>query len=736
MTPTLLIVLAALQTAGEAGTLTLERLHASPDLNGPSARAMQFSPDGARITFLQPREEDQDVLDLWAIDVAGGEPYRLVDSRALVPEERELSEAERQLRERARITGSGIVSYSWDARGEALLFPLDGDIFHYDLEDGTARRLMQTEAAETGARISPGGRYVGYVREQNLFVFDLETGVERAITSDGGGVIAYGMAEFVAQEEMGRSTGFWFAPDDSAIAYQRYDESPVPVTQRFEISGDSVTVVDQRYPFAGEANVLVDLFVQDLAGGEAAQIDLGEDDDIYLARVNWGQEADRLYVQRQNRPQTRLDLLAADPATGTTEIILTETDDAWINLTDDFTPLSDGSFLWTSERDGFRHIYHYGAEGSEIARVTSGAWVVNAIEGVNATEGLVYFSGWMDGPTQRHLYRVSYTGGDAEPMQVTAGEGWWSTTTMNGGATAFLGSYSDPATPPNTALYDASGERLRWIEENPLDENHPYFPYLDAHITPERGVIEAEDGTPLHYVLYRPADFDPERQYPVIIEVYGGPGVGRRARAAWGPLADQIYAQNGYVVFKLDNRGSPDRGHAFETALHRAMGGVEVTDQLAGVDFLRTLDFVDPDRIGISGWSYGGYMSLMAPLLAPGVFAAAAAGAPVTDWALYDTHYTERYMGTPQDNADGYGASSVFAHLDNWTTPTLILHGMADDNVVFAHSTRLFNELQGRGLTFEMMTYPGQRHGIRGEERARHRAQTVLDFFDRHLKAD
>tara|TARA_R110002072_G_scaffold44099_2_gene123662 strand:+ start:793 stop:1419 length:627 start_codon:yes stop_codon:yes gene_type:complete len=207
--PVLSLLLAtALQSTAPEGGLTLERLYASPDIDGPTARAMQFSPDGTRITFLQPKEDDQDVLDLWAIDVTGGEPYRLVDSRALVAEERELSEAERQLRERARITGSGIVSYSWDARGDALLFPLDGDIFYYSLADETARRLMETEAAETGAQISPGGRYVGYVREQNLYVFDLDSGEERAITSDGGGTIAYGMAEFVAQEEMDRSDGF------------------------------------------------------------------------------------------------------------------------------------------------------------------------------------------------------------------------------------------------------------------------------------------------------------------------------------------------------------------------------------------------------------------------------------------------------------------------------------------------------------------------------------------------
>ena len=234
--------------------------------------------------------------------------------------------------------------------------------------------------------------------------------------------------------------------------------------------------------------------------------------------------------------------------------------------------------------------------------------------------------------------------------------------------------------------------------------------------------------------MYLPSGFDPAREYPAIIHVYGGPGVGRRTRLNWAPLDHQVFAQAGYVYFMLDNRGTPDRGHAFETALHRAMGGGEVEDQLAGLAFLQSLDFVADNRIGIWGWSYGGYMSLMTPLQAPGAFAAAVSGAPVTDWALYDTHYTERYMGTPQNNPEGYEQSSVFAHLDGWETPVLIMHGMADDNVVFENSTRLFNTLQERDLPFEMMTYPGQRHGIRGEMRSRHRLRTMLDFFDRHLQ--
>jgi dipeptidyl-peptidase-4 len=717
----------------EPAELTIERLFASPSLNGPVASATRFSPDGGLITFLQGKEEDANVRDLWAIDVDGGAPFLLVDSRALVPEERALSEAEIQLRERARISGSGIVTYDWDAQGDALLFPLDGDVFYYDLESGEARRLMETEAAETDSRISPAGRYVGFVRDQNLFVYDLTTGDTRAITTEGGGTLSYGMAEFVAQEEMSRSTGYWFSRDDRYVAFTEVDESPIPVSYRVDIAGDGATVVEQRYPYAGEVNVGIRLFIEEIETGDRIEADLGEDTDIYLARANWAPDG-RLFIQRQNRAQTRLDLLAIDPATGDSEIVLTEIDAAWINLTNDLTFLEDGGFLWTSERTGFRHIYLYGADGGEPVAITSGDWPVNAIEGVDTDAGLIYFSGWMSDPRQRHLFAVSYAQPDTVPARITSGQGWWSGISVGAGAQTFLASYSDPSTPTHTALYDASGERLRWIEENALDEDHPYFPYLDQHVVPERGSLIAEDGSELHYAMYLPPDFDRSRQYPVIVNVYGGPGVGRRTRMTWPSPTSQYIAQQGYIYFMLDNRGSPDRGHAFETALHRAMGGVEVEDQLTGLAYLQSLDHVDADRIGIWGWSYGGYMTLMTTLQAPGAFAAGVSGAPVTDWALYDTHYTERYMGTPQNNPDGYETSAVFAHLDGWETPLLIMHGMADDNVVFENTTRLINELQARDLPFELMTYPGQRHGIRGEMRQRHRLRTMMDFFDRHLQ--
>lgn len=714
--------------------LTIERLYASPDLTGPTARTVRFSPDGSRISFLRAKDDDRTVQDLWAMDVATGEAYLLVDARQLVPQERELTEAEIQFRERARITSSGVIAYQWDETGAAVLVPLDGDVFYIDVERGETRRLTETEAFETDANVSPRGGFVSFIRDQNLWVHDLSTGEERALTTEGGDVISWGMAEFVAQEEMRRYTGYWWSPDDSRIAVARVDESPVMVVERFGISADAVSVSEQRYPRAGTPNALVTLHVIDLASGEIRDMDLGSETDIYLSRVNWSHSGETLWVQRQNRAQTQWDLLAFDPGTGAEDSTrrITERADTWINLDHDLRPLAEGGLLYLSEQTGFRHIRHVTADG--VGRdITSGDWVINSLEAVDEEAGMVWFSGWRDTPLELHLYSVTLDGG--EPRRITAGDGRWAVSVGSGGS-GFIGTYSDVETPPNTALYSIEGERIAWVEENPLNEAHPYARYLSRHVRPEYGTLTAADGqTELHWQMYRPDHCTESTPCPAIVQVYGGPGV-QTVTTGWQSLRDQILAQSGYVLFKVDNRGSSNRGHAFEAALHLRMGILEVEDQLVGLDWLQARDFVDADRVGLWGWSYGGYMTLMTALQAPGRFAAGIAGAPVTDWALYDTHYTERFMSTPQDNAGGYQAGSVFAHIDGYQTPLLIIHGMADDNVTFDHSTRLFTALQERGEVFEMMTYPGQRHGIRPPPLQIHLLKTQMDFFNRHLRGE
>jgi len=731
------------EAENEVKRLTIERIFADPSLSGPRPRALRISPDGSRVTFLKGKETAREQLDLWEYNIAAGESRLLVDSRVLMPEEVELSEEERARRERQRISAyRGIVEYSWSDDGKALLFPLAGDIYVYDLTkppEKATTRLTETNEFETDARFSPLGNYVSFIRDKDLFIIDIATGGERQLTEGGEGTVSNGMAEFVAQEEMNRFTGYWWSGDEKRIAFETFDESPVPVAKRYEIYADNFNVTEQRYPAAGDPNVLVGLGVVKVTGkkaGDITWIDLGEETDIYLARVDWLDEG-HLIVQRQPRNQKSLDLLKADARTGETRLIRRELSKTWIELHEDLHVLEKRSgFVWKSARDGFRHLYICSPEGEIVTRLTGGDWCVERLLGVDEQAGLVYFVGTKQTVLERHLYASRLDGSNAEdPRRITTREGVHRIS-FSDDCSIYIDNFSNDDTPPQVGLHRVDGSRITWLEENALVEGHPYFPYSGRHARVEYGTIEAEDGQDLYYSLIKPIPFDPEKKYPVFIDCYGGPRgqqVMKRWSGVWS-LYSEYMAQNGYVVFTLDNRGTGHRGRKFDDPIYGQLGRIEVDDQAAGVRFLRTLPYVDPERIGIFGWSYGGYMVLMAMAKEPGLFCAGASVAPVTDYRLYDTHYTERYLGHPDENEAGYEATSVFPYLKNLRGPLLVVHGMADDNVLFTNSTRLFKELQDNMIPFEMMTYPGKKHSITGKATRTHLFETVTRFMDRHLK--
>ena len=745
--PCLAILVPALLIACPAGAreLTIERILAAPDLGGPSLRAPRISPDGRRITFLQGKADNKDQLDLWEHDLSVRRSRLLVDSRELVGRETELSDEEKQRRERQRISAlSGIVDYQFAPDGQALLFPLGGDLYYYDLRARRAaavRRLTTSEAFETDPQISPRGAFVSFIRDQNLWVLDLASGKERALTSDGGGLVSNGVAEFIAQEEMDRNTGYWWSPNDRYVAFTRTDESVVPEYRRFEIDADDVKVQSQRYPAAGTRNALIELKVIDLETGAATSIDLGTERDIYLARVDWFPDSRRLAVQRQSRDQRRLDLLSADIATGATRVLITETSATWVDLNDELTFLKKSSrFIWASSRTGQRHLYLYDLEGNLVRPLTAGDWMVvgdraaRAVQGVDEQRKLVYFMANERSPLERHLYATSLgTSAPAQVRRITDETGWHSVA-MATDTRFFLETFSSTERPPRVRVRASDGRELATLIDNALDEKHPYWPYLDHHSPSEFGTLPAADGSTLYYRILKPPHFDATVKYPVIVTVYGGPGVQNVTRS-WGRYYEQYLAQRGYIVFTLDNRGSGFRGVAFESPLHLRMGQVEVADQVRGVEYLRTLPHVDARRVGIFGWSYGGYMTLMCLLNAPDYFQAGVSGAPVTDWRLYDTHYTERYLGQPLVNAAGYEASAVMPHAGNLRAPLLVMHGMADDNVLFSHSTRLFGALQKLNKPFDVMTYPGSKHGLlRHTDTGLHGYTMVTRFFEEHLR--
>jgi len=736
--------------SSHAEPLTVARIFADPDLSGPRLREPKFSPDGRYVTYLQGKADNKDQLDLWAFDTRSGTARVLVDSRKLVGGEEKLSAEEEARRERQRTASlRGIVEYEFSSDGKRLLIPLGGDLYLYDLEAKAepVTRLTSSASYETDAKLSPGGQYVSFIRDQNLFVIDLRTRQERAITTDGAGPVQNGVAEFVAQEEMGRNTGYWWSPDDSQIAFTRIDDTPVQEVERFEINADGARMFRQRYPAAGTANTKVELKVVTLANSKIADLDLGLGDG-YLARVKWFPDSRSLAVQRQTRDQKKLELLKIDSASGAARVLLTETSPHWVELNDDFKFLhSRPQFIWSSRRTGYKHLYLYDLDGKLLQPLTAGDWMVvgdgseNGLVGVDEAAGRVYFLGSKDSPLERHLYWTSLTKDSSNHVTRVSREAGWHDVKLLPGGRGYLDVHSAPDRPPSASLRKPDGSLAHWLLRNPLDATHPYHPYVSNQVTEEFGSVTASDGQQLYYRLMKPANLVAGKRYPAVIDVYGGPHFQyvRKdwmggARATQG-LFRQVLAQNGFVVLTLDNRGSGFRGNKFETAIAGRTGKVEIEDQLRGVEYLKSLPFVAGDRIGIMGWSYGGYMSLMA-LTTTQAFRAGVAGAPVTDWSLYDTHYTERYLGTPQNNAEGYRSSAVIPYADSLHGALLLVHGMADDNVLFTHSTRLMQSLQSLNKPFDVMTYPGGKHGlVRMPQQGRHYYEMVLRFFERELNA-
>lgn len=716
-----------------AKQLELERLFADPALSGTTPRALTMAPDGSRVTYLKGKPEDANRLDLWQYHIKDGKHSLLVDADSLISGAEVLSDEEKARRERLRLFASGIISYSWSKNSDALLFPLNGDLYYYELAGKKAKKLTHTSEFETDATISPNGRYIAFIRAQNLFVLEIATGKETQLTFDGSGEIKNGMAEFVAQEEMGRMTGYWWAPDDSKIAFTRTDESGVAEVVRNEIYADEIKLFNQRYPYTGTANAKIQLGVVNLADAKVQWIPLGDNEDIYLPRVQWSKNSQYLSYQWQSRNQQKLELRLVDLSANQQRVLLTESSNTWLNLHDDLHFLNnEQGFIWASERSGYKHLYYYDFSGKLLRQLTAGAWVVDELEAVNEAKGLVFFTGRKDTPLERHLYQVSLKDGQVQRLTEP---GFDHALVVAKDGSSFIDNFSNVSTPNKVALRAIDGKLLTWLEQNALDDQHPLAPYHSTLNAPRFGTLTAEDGQTLHYRIFEPAVIEAGKKYPVIVSVYGGPHA-QRVNNSFSPrdLYLHYLVQQGYLVFQLDNRGSYNRGKAFEDPIYKKLGEVELQDQIRGVEYLRSLPYVAADKVAIYGHSYGGYMAIMAMFKAADYFAAGVSGAPVTDWALYDTHYTERYLGHPADNAQGYTDSAVFPYIDGLKGDLLIYHGMADDNVLFTHSTKLYKQLQDKGLLFDMLNYPGSKHSMFGQPVQTHLHKSITQFFDRHLK--
>jgi len=708
--------------------LTFDRVFASPSLNGRQAGLFKLSTDGRYLTLLRNRSEDRERYDLWAYDRGSGDWRMLVDSLKL-GSGRELSEAEKMQRERRRIGSlKGIISYSWADDSSAILVPLDGDLYLAGL-DGSVRRLTDSSQDKLNAVLSRKGGFVSFICEGRLWVGPVAGTEHKPITPlEASNTVHWGEAEFIAQEEMKRMRGFWWSPDDAYIAVERYDEAPVGIVTRAAIGAEGTRTYQQRYPMAGTPNVLVALYVMKPGGSHRVEVDLGPDPDIYLVQVSWARDGSTLYVQRENRSQTQLDMLAVDPATGTSRVLFSESASptSWINISHNYWFLKDGSLVWWSERDGYGHLYHF--KDGAWRQLTSGEWVVMDLVSVNEAKGRILFVGNRDDVLAPQLYAIDLWK-PGTPERLTE-MGWSNTASASEDGSTVVVTRSSTMHPPQTYIADDTGKHLAWVEENRLDAAHPYAPYLANHRPTTFGTIKAADGSDLHWMMVTPA-LEPRRRYPVFFRQYGGPETQTVTRDWGGALAQAIVAK-GYIYFQLDNRGSGNRGVAYESQIRRAMGTVEVADQRAGAEHLKTLDFVDGAKVAIFGWSYGGYMTLKMLQGGQGVYAAGVAVAPVTQWALYDSHYTERYLGDPRAAPEVYGRASALQDCGKMVDPLLLIHGMSDDNVVFENSTTLIAKLQNQAAPFEMMLYPGQGHSVDGPSISVHLWNTVFNFLERH----
>lgn len=722
-------------TNGQPAELSLDRLFDTPGLSGPVPAMARYAPDGRSIAWLRPADDDFERLDLWLCDLSTGSSRCLIDARDL-GEERSLSAEEKARRERQRVFAGGIVEFEWTSDGKAVIFPMTGCLYRLGIAPGSVPEpLIPEDLFVTDVRVGPKGR-IGFVQDRNLWLLEVD-GSLRQLTTEGGGSVSCGLADFIAQEEMHRFDGYFFSPDGRRVAFLKVDEAPIPLSHRYEIDASGFSVHPQHYPYAGGPNATVELGIVDLTDGSISWLHWSGDDTEYLARVDWRPDATGLVIQRQSRLQERLELVDID-LDGSARILHTETSDTWVNLNDDLRLLSDGRCaLWSSEHQGLRRLYRLALDTGELTPITPADGMVLRLVDVDEATGAVFVEGAFELPTQRHLYRVDLHG-EAIPERLTPAHGSHQTQVAPDFAT-FVDRREHLTQPPCLEVRDLGGSLVADLVANRTDTpSHPYHPFLSGHRAAELGELTAADGQRLFYRLTPPAD-GYEGQRPVIVSVYGGPGV-QRVQDAWPPLVHQYFARRGWGVFELDNRGSGNRGRDFERPIHGHLGAVEVADQLLGLEFLKTLDWADMNRVAVFGHSYGGYMALMCLAQHPERFRAAVSVAPVTDWLLYDTHYTERYLGHPHHNGEGYAASAVEAWLPGFAQARpgslLLMHGMADDNVLFTHTSRLMHALQEHGVLFDLMAYPGAKHGLAGRRTGLHRFRVIEAFLARHLEGN
>lgn len=604
------------------------------------------------------------------------------------------------------------------------------DYYIYNVADQSFTKIS-LNGKQRLTTLSPDGTKVAFVRDNNLYMMDLSNLEETQITTDGKiNSIIYGTTDWVYEEEFAITQGFYWSPDSKKIAFYRFDESKVKeFTMQMwgELYPDNYTY---KYPKAGEDNSVVDVLIYDLASNKTRKLNTGSENDQYIPRLKWTRDANTLAFMRMNRLQNQMELLLADATTGAIRPLLTETDKAYVDVPDTWEFLQDGkSMLITSERDGFNHIYMYDLQGNLIRQITSGNYDVVGICGIDEKKGTIYYTSHESSPINQDLYMIDFKG--KKKVSLTSELGNYKAQFSNG-CKYYIQTYSNANHAPVYTLHDSKGKLLKTLEDNAkLQETMAEY----GAGRKQFGTFTTAMGVTLNYYMILPPDFDSTKKYPLFFFVYGGPG-NQQVNNSYG-YSDYYWhhmlSQMGYIVCCFDGRGTGGRGAEFKKMTYKNLGKLECEDAIESAKYWGKKSWVDENRIGIFGWSFGGYLSTLSILKGNDVFKTAIAVAPVTTWRYYDNIYTERFLQRPQDNPAGYDENSPLNFADRLKGNYLLVHGTGDDNVHFQNALDLVSALNKANKQFEMRVYPNKNHSIYGGNTRLNLYQLMTDFLQRKL---
>ena len=704
--------------------LSLDDIYSSTRFQGKTVADIQWLPDGSAFTFTRANNRTSEI-DIYRHDAATGQETLILRGDQLT------WDGDKVVMTAYRTTGNQNHLLITGARKQIWRHSFAAPYFLYRVDEKKLVALAGADPDLQNVALSPDGRHVGFAKKNNLHVAEVSSGSVRQLTNDGSDEILNGIFDWVYEEEFGRADAFRWSPDSKRIAFWRIDQSQVKTfTLLDEIPVYSVPT-SLKYPKVGEANATVRIGVVSIESASAVWIELGSEQDIYIPRIEWTNRPDTLAIQRLNRRQNKLELLFADIATGKTRTVITDQDAAWIDVTDDFLFLENQeSFLWTSERSGYRHIYLTDYDGIRTQQLTSGDWEVVSLIGVDEESGWVYFNAKKDGSIGQGLYRTRLSGSGLQRLSEERG---WHSASFSPNFAHYVGSSSTISQPTVVSLCKNDGSPVRVLEANKIDALDDF-----NMVYPEFGTLTVGDGAVLNTYMMKPADFDPAKKHPVIVFGYGGPG-SQMVLDRWGAggafrhfqriLWHQYMTERGYLIFCVDNRGTGGKGKTFKNLAYGDISKWAVNDQIEGAKYLAGLPYVDASRIGFWGWSGGGYLTCMMLTRGADYFKTGVAVASVSDFRNYDTIWTERYMGLLSENAKGYDAANVLNYADLLKGKLLLIHGTGDDNVHPGNTLQFADVLIAKNKQFDLMLYPNRNHRIDGGNTMRHLFTLITNYF-------